>query len=148
MTGKINNTEALIIIKGAIRMAQQDHKVVTEEAKLLHQLIQTTGLNPMEVGDFENPIAEDINQLAGQLQSKLSKQAFLLALACMALVDGQLDPEEIAYFNQLAKTLSVGTIELSRLSYDQASAQLLKVLGANPAGVALQDKQVLDMDLM
>lgn len=147
MSGKISKAEALVIVQGAIRMAQQDHKVVQAEAALLQQLMQATGLHPSEVGDFNTPVTLEIAQLATQLQSKLAKQTFLLALACMALVDGQLDPEEHAYFNELAKTLGVGSIDLQRLSYDQAAGQLLKVLGTAP-GMQLQDKQVLDMDLL
>ncbi len=148
MSGKISKKEALIIVKGAIRMAQQDHKVVQKETELLEQLLASAGLHPSEVGDFNQPITEDISKLAGQLQSKLAKQAFLLALACMALVDGELDHGEADFFTQLAKSLGVGTIELSRFSFATASAQLLKVMEISPEGQQLQGKQVLDMDLM
>lgn len=144
MDSKISREEALIIVKGSIKMAQQDHKVVEQEVRLLQQIIQAAGIYPQEVGDFNAPVDEDISSLAAQLKSKLSKQAFLLCLATMALADGHIDDEEKKYFKELAKSLQVGTINLEGMSYETAEAKVLKIMKLPP----LQDKQVLDVDLM
>ncbi len=144
---QIEKAEALILLKGAIKMAQQDNQVVETEVNLLESIRVAAGIEPFAVDEYTEPIAEDITALASQLTSEKAKKAFLLALATVALVDGQLAEEELALFHHLAKRLQVGTINLHRLTYEKAEATMLRLLRRDRPK-QLQSKQVSDFDLL
>ena len=143
----VTKEEAHIILKGAIKMAQQDNKIVDQESALLEKIMGASGIQPFEVDDFEAPIEEDMETLVEGLTSKGSKQAFLLTVAAMAKVDGDLDGEEKNWFASLCKKIDVGIINLDKLSLEAAEAMVLKVLSSGKA-LPTQGQQIHDMDLM
>ena len=144
---QLEKSEALILLKGAIQMAQQNNQVGEREMDLLESIMTTADIEPLEIGEFTDPITDDIDELADQLTSNVAKRTFLLALATVALADGNITEKEISLFKHLSDKLNVGTINLRTLTYEKAEATTLKFLKRDEES-HLQDKQVSDFDLL
>ena len=128
-------------------MAQQDHNVSDNEAELMERIMTASNIQPYEVGEFSDPIDENVEELALQLKTRLAKRAFLLAMATVAQADGEVGPEERQWFNELAQLLNVGTIDLEHLTFDKAEAMVIKLLEERKDAPA-SSGHGLDMDML
>lgn len=124
----ISNNDILIIIKGAIKMAQKDKVMDEEERLFLEDLLMVTQIEGMEQLDIDDPIEENILELSEQLSTAKARKAFLLTLGAVALADEVLDEKELKFLDEMTENLKVGRVKIRELNFNKAKNLVLKML--------------------
>lgn len=145
----ISSSDAVIIIKAAIRMSGADSKLDEKEQKLLDKMFALTNLEKSKVDEIYSEEGEDINKLSEQLSSPKAKKAFLLTLAAMALADHKITKEECNLLEELTLKLNIGRVRINELSYDDCETMILKLLSdASPPKKSKYATQLSDFDML
>ena len=124
----ITQTDLMIIIEGACKMAQKDSKLDEAEKKLLKKIMQAAGIESKELKQFENSNKVDIKGLSHKLSSDKAKKLFLLTLAGTALADQTIDINEKKMVDELTAELNVGKIAIEKISYKSCEQMILKLI--------------------
>lgn len=125
---KISKPDLKIIIKGAIKMAQQDSQVVDKEEGLIKKLIDIADLDPEEFQDLQVPLKEDIEALCNQLTNDRAKKIFLLTMVAVANVDEDFDASEKEFLDALSEKLQVGKVKLDEQTMKACEQEVLKIM--------------------
>ena len=128
---KISKSDLMIIIKGAIKMAQQDSQVVDEEEGFIKKLIDIADLDPGEFQDLKAPQEEDIEELCNQLSDDRSKKVFLLTMVAVANVDRDFDASEKKFLDSLSESLQVGKVKLDEQTMQACEEEVFKLMAAH-----------------
>lgn len=126
--GVITKEDLKIIVKGAIIMAQQDGKIVSQERGLINRLITEGRLDSAEFKDFEEPLDEDIAEFSSRLSNKRAKKVFLLTLFTVALADENFADSEKKLLDDLSEKLQVGNLNLVDYTYESSEKEVLELL--------------------
>ena len=125
---QISKSALKIIIKGAVKMAQQDSQVVDEEEGLIKKLIDTAEIDSEEFLDLKAPMAEDMEVLCNQLSSDRAKKVFLLTMVAVANVDDDFDSTEREFLDSLSESLQVGKVRLDQQTIEACEKEVIKLL--------------------
>lgn len=141
--------ELTVVFRSAIAMAQRDGKLDKNEAQLIQELLDLAGISLVDVGGMDSG-ASDPEAAVVNLSSVKAKRTYLLTLACVALVDGELADEELKYFADKAKKLGVGTIDLSQMTLEKGVATIKRIVGelAESDDPEFSGGQMSDIDLL
>jgi hypothetical protein len=124
----IRQTDLMIIIEGAYRMAQADSKLHEAEKEFLKKIMHTAGIDTSELKYIKSSKKVDIKGLSHQLSSKDAKKLFLLTLVGTALVDQTVDINEKKMMNDLSQELNVGEIAIEQISYENCEKMILQMI--------------------
>lgn len=127
----ISSNDLSIIVKGAIRMAQQDDKVVIEEESLIQKIIAAGQLDPAEFKNMDAPFEGNISDLCKKLSSDRAKKVFLLTLFAVANVDEDFNPAERELLENLSKELGVGKVKVNERTVSDCEKEVLKLISQN-----------------
>ena len=125
---KISKPDLKVIIKGAIKMAQQDSQVVDKEEGLIKKLIDIADLDPEEFKDLQAPLEGDIETLCNQLSDDRAKKVFLLTMVAVANVDEDFDASEKDFLDSLSEKLQVGKVKLDEQTMRACEKEVLKIM--------------------
>ncbi|MFH2132274.1 MAG: TerB family tellurite resistance protein [bacterium] len=126
--GIISASDLRIIVKGAIQMAQQDHKIVSAEEGLIRKIIKAGKIDPKEFSDINSPLKEDIADLCQQLSDKRAKKVFLLTLFAVAYADKEFNESEQELLDKLSKKLGVGKVRMDEHTMEACEKEVMKLI--------------------
>lgn len=129
--GSITTSDLHIIIKGAIRMAQQDDKVVSAEEGLIRKLIKAANIESDAFSDLNAPLEEDIASLCQQLSDDRAKKVFLLTLFTVAYADKDFDKSEQELLDDLSIKLGVGKVKMDEHTVEACEKEVMKLMAAD-----------------
>ncbi|OGH01890.1 MAG: hypothetical protein A2600_09475 [Candidatus Lambdaproteobacteria bacterium RIFOXYD1_FULL_56_27] len=145
----MKKTELIVVMKAAIAMAQKDGKLEKPEAELIQSLLDIADLTLTDIGGLDVPRGKgDPEEAVVALESVKAKRVYLLTLACVAMIDGVLDPAEAEFFAAKAKKLGVGTIDVGKMTLEKAIATLERVIAEGKSMGGSTGPQPSDIDLM
>ena len=124
----ISQTDLMIILEGACRMAQTDSKLDEAEIDLINKMMLAAGIELRELERFGNSNKVNIKLLSHKLSSDKAKKLFLLALAGIALADQKIDFHEKEMVDELTAELDVGVIPLEKITYKNCEKTILKLI--------------------
>ena len=125
---KISKSDLLIIIESAIQMALKDSTLVNEEKGLIKKIMGSGRITTADIKSHEQAKGVNIKSLCHQLSSTKSKKLMLLTMAAIAMVDNNLDADEIEMIHQVSKELNVGQIKLDPTHYQEYEELILKMI--------------------
>ncbi|MBU2645590.1 TerB family tellurite resistance protein [bacterium] len=126
--GIISASDLRIIVKGAIQMAQQDHKIVSAEEGLIRKIIKAGKIDPKEFADINSPLKEDIADLCQQLSDSRAKKVFLLTLFAVAYADKDFNESEQELLDKLSKKLGVGKVKMDEHTMEACEKEVMKLI--------------------
>jgi hypothetical protein len=125
---QITQKDIIILLKAVIQMANIDGSFDPREKAFFEKLVYKGKINSTIVEETILPNQDNIDDLSQELSSLRAKKAFLLTLATMALADFKIDPREKKMLNDLTKSLNVGQIKLSDLTFEECEEMALKII--------------------
>ena len=125
---KISKSDLLIIIESAIQMALKDSTLVNQEKGLIKKIMGSGRITTADIKSHEQAKGVNIKSLCHQLSSTKSKKLMLLTMAAIAMVDNNLDADEIEMIHQVSKELNVGQIKLDPTHYQEYEELILKMI--------------------
>jgi hypothetical protein len=125
---KISKSDLLIILESAIQMALKDSTLVNEEKGLIKKIMGSGRITTADIKSHEQAKGVNIKSLCHQLSSTKSKKLMLLTMAAIAMVDNNLDADEIEMIHQVSKELNVGQIKLDPTHYQEYEELILKMI--------------------
>ena len=125
---KISKSDLLIIIESAIQMALKDSTLVNQEKGLIKKIMGSGRITTADIKSHEQAKGVNIKSLCHQLSSTKSKKLMLLTMAAIAMVDNNLDADEIEMIHQVSKELNVGQIKLDPTRYQEYEELILKMI--------------------
>lgn len=126
--GFISHDDVEVIIKGAIKMAQQDSDIADQEVNLIKKLMEAGNVDSGAYSNFETAVDESIDQLAGKLKSPRAKKVFLLTLAAVAFADKRFESQEQQFLDQMTDMLKIGKVKLDQHTYEACEKEVIKLL--------------------
>jgi hypothetical protein len=125
---KISKSDLLIILESAIQMALKDSTLVSQEKGLIKKIMGSGHITTADIKNHEQAKGVNIKSLCHQLSSTKSKKLMLLTMAAIAMVDNNLDADEIEMIHQVSKELNVGQIKLDPTHYQEYEELILKMI--------------------
>lgn len=135
----IRQTDLMIIIEGAYKMAHADSKLHDAEIDFLKKIMQTAGIDTGELKHFEGINKPDIKGLSNRLSSIEAKKLFLLTLVATALADRTVDINEKKMVSDLTQELNVGEIAIEKISYENCEKMILQTISESKIIIDFMD---------
>lgn len=115
-----------LFVEAARAVAQQDGNVSDAEESLLAAIAAESSLDEMP---DQRPLDEILNDLENALDERAMRNAFMLELAGVAVIDGDAHPAELTALGKIAETTGVSDAELEEFVAFAFAARDLVVRG-------------------